>query len=294
MKKLLFLLDTDPLPNTFDIVVAYDAGVDHVTPLAGVTPANVGKLVEGVVFTRPPASKKFSALFVTGSNMADGEALLKAVRRQFFGNFRVSVMLDSNGSNTTAAAAIAQLARDLPLAGKRAVILAGTGPVGQRAAVMLAREGAEVVLASRAIDRADAACRAMNERFKTSLTPASTPDAAAVSACLTGAQIVMTTGAAGIELLPEDLWANHPTLEAVLDSNATPPLGVAGIEMQDRGTVRHGKRCYGALGFGGLKLALQRRCVMQLFERNDLILDAPEVLAEAVALLGSTAPRDDA
>ena len=38
MKKLLFLLDTDPLPNTFDIVVAYDAGVDHVTPLAGVTP----------------------------------------------------------------------------------------------------------------------------------------------------------------------------------------------------------------------------------------------------------------
>lgn len=294
MKKLLFLLDTDPLPNTFDIVVAYDAGADHVTPLAGITPANVGKLVEGVVFTRPPASKKFSALFVTGGNMAEGEALLKAIRRQFFGNFRVSVMLDSNGSNTTAAAAIAQLARDLPLAGKRAVLLAGTGPVGQRAAVMLAQQGAEVVLASRVLDRAEAACRAMNDRFKTSLTPAATPDAAALSACLAGAQIVMTTGAAGIELLPEDLWATHPTLEAVLDSNATPPLGVAGIDLQDRGAIRHGKRCYGALGFGGLKLTLQRHCVAQLFERNDLVLDASEVLAEAERLLAAQAPRSGA
>lgn len=294
MKKLLFLLDTDSLPNTFDIVVAYDAGADHVTPLAGVTPANVGKLVEGVVFTRPPAGKKFTALFVTGSNMAEGEALLKAIRRQFFGNFRVSVMLDSNGSNTTAAAAIAQLARDLPLAGKRAVILAGTGPVGQRAAVMLAQQGAEVVLASRALDRAEAACRAMNERFKTGLIPAAAPDAAAVAACLTGAQIVMTTGAAGIELLPEALWADHPSLEAVLDSNATPPLGVAGIELQDRGVVRHGKRCYGALGFGGLKLTLQRHCVAQLFERNDLVLDAPEVLTEAERLFAAQESRSGA
>ena len=94
--------------------------------------------------------------------------------------------------------------------------------------------------------------------------------------------------------LPEDLWASHPTLEAVLDANATPPLGIAGIEMQDRGTRRHGKRCYGALGFGGLKLALQRHCVAQLFERNDLVFDAPEILAEATALLSRAAPRDDA
>ena len=285
MKKLLFQLDTDAIPNTFDTVVAYDAGVDHVTPLGGITPAAVARLVEGVVFTRPPAAKHFSALFVTGSDMAAGEAVFAAVRRQFFDNFRVSVMLDSNGSNTTAAAAIAQLAAEVPLPGKRAVILAGTGPVGQRAAVMLAKAGAQVVMTSRSLARASAACQAMNARFDLALQPAEASDPTTTAACLIGAQIVMTTGAAGLELLPLALWASHPTLEAVLDANATPPLGISGIKIQDRGTLRHGKRCYGALGFGGLKLELQRTCVAQLFEANDRVLDAPEVFALACELL---------
>ncbi|MSQ68826.1 MAG: methylenetetrahydrofolate dehydrogenase [Gammaproteobacteria bacterium] len=285
MKKLLFQLDTDPIPNTFDVVVAYDAGVDHVTPLGGITPAEVGRLVEGVVFTRPPAAKKFSALFVTGSNMAAGEAVLAAVRGQFFGQFRVSVMLDSNGSNTTAAAAIAQLAAEVPLAGKRAVILGGTGPVGQRAATMLALAGASVVLTSRSLARASAACRAMNERFGIALQPAVASDPTTTAASLAEAHIVMTTGAAGLELLPQALWANHPTLAVVIDTNTTPPAGIGGIELQDQGTLRHGKRCYGGLGFGGLKLELQRVCVAQLFDANDRVLDAPEVFALASELV---------
>jgi hypothetical protein len=36
-------------------------------------------------------------------------------------------MLDSNGSNTTAAAALAQIAKAAPLASKKVVVLAGTG-----------------------------------------------------------------------------------------------------------------------------------------------------------------------
>ncbi len=284
MKKLLFLFDTDAIPNTFDVVVAYDGGADHVTPLGGVTPDNVGKLVEGLVFTRPPGAKKSSAIFVTGSNLAAGEAVFKAVRRQFFGQFRVSVMLDSNGSNTTAAAAIALLSRDVPLAGKRAVVLAGTGPVGQRAAAMLALKGAKVTLASRLMGRAEAAAAALRERFKIELEAAATPDLAATVACLEGAQIVVTTGAPGVELLPESAWSGHPGLEALVDANATPPFGIGGIEMTDSGILRHGKHCYGALGFGGLKLALQRTCVARLFDSNDQLLDAAEVLEAAQPL----------
>ena len=41
--------------------------------------------------------------------MAAGERLLAAVRKAFFGPMRVSVMLDSNGSNTTAVAAVVKL-----------------------------------------------------------------------------------------------------------------------------------------------------------------------------------------
>ena len=58
-------------------------------------------------------------------------------------------MLDSNGSNTTAAAAVAQIAKAVPLANKKVVVLSGTGPVGLRAAALFAKGGAQVSLTSR-------------------------------------------------------------------------------------------------------------------------------------------------
>ena len=113
MKQILFQLDTDPIPNTFDTVVAYDGGADHVSTRGNVKPSTVGTMVDGAVFTRPPKQKKNTALFVTGSNMGEGEAVLASIRNHFFGDFRVSVMLDSNGSNTTAAAAVAFVSKHL-------------------------------------------------------------------------------------------------------------------------------------------------------------------------------------
>jgi hypothetical protein len=124
MKKLLFLLDTDPMPSVFDTVVGYDGGADHVIGYGGVTPTNVDALLDGTIFTRGPNEKRYTAIFIGGSSMAAGEGLLKVVTKRFFANFRVSVMLDSNGSNTTAAAGIAQLAKGRSLAGKKAVVSA--------------------------------------------------------------------------------------------------------------------------------------------------------------------------
>jgi predicted metalloprotease with PDZ domain len=62
--------------------------------------------VEGAIFTRPPKEKKNTAIFVGGSDMAAGQALFNTIQSYFFAGFQVSVMLDSNGSNTTAAAAV--------------------------------------------------------------------------------------------------------------------------------------------------------------------------------------------
>ena len=105
MKKLLFLFDTDPYASVFDTVVAYDGGADRVTGYANVTTDNVGALVDGTIYTRGGKDKQNTAIFVGGGDMPKGEALLAAVKKRFFGPFRVSIMLDSNGSNTTAAAA---------------------------------------------------------------------------------------------------------------------------------------------------------------------------------------------
>jgi hypothetical protein len=279
MKKLLFLLDTDPIPNTFDTVVAYDGGVDHVTDHGGVTPENVAKMVDGAIFTRAPMSKKYTALFVSGSTMHEGEAVLQAIKRHCFGNFRVSVMLDSNGGNTTAAAGVVVVMRHMDLAGKRAVVLAGTGPVGQRAAVMLATEGAEVTLTSRHIERAAAACDDMEQTFGVEIQPAVAADPETTAAAIEGAHLIMATGAPGAKLLTEELWKDAPELELLVDANATPPVGIEGIKTSDHGAERHGKICYGAIGFGGLKLDIHRGCIAKLFESNDQVLDAKEIFA---------------
>ena len=286
MKKLLFQLDTDPTPSVFDNVVCYDGGADHITAIGGVTTANVGAMVDGAIFTRAPKDKKSTALFIGGSNMAAGEAVFAAARKKYFANFRVSIMLDSNGSNTTAAACVAWLQNGRSLAGKKAVILAGTGPVGSRAAVMLAREGCSVTITSRKEEQAQQAAAALHERFGVTVAAVGAPDLDSRRAAIHGAQILISTGAGGIQLLTEADWRDSPTLELVADANATPPLGIEGIDMMDKGRERHGKIVFGAIGFGALKIALQRACVAKLFESNELVLDAEEIFAIAKTMVG--------
>ncbi len=283
-KKLLFLLDTDPAPSVFDTVVGYDGGADHVIGYGGVTPESVAALVDGTIYTRGPKEKQYTAIFVGGGSMIAGEALFKAVKARFFANFRVSVMLDSNGSNTTAAAGVALLAKAKSLAGKKAIVLAGTGPVGMRAAAMLHIEGAEVTITSRSQQRADAAAKAINARFGFAPTPFEAFDNKARAAAVNGAQVVFAAGAIGVPLLDEKDWQRDPAIEVLADCNAQPPLGIAGIEAIDKGNERYGKIVFGALGLGGVKMKLHRTCVGQLFESSDQVLDAENIYAQAKAL----------
>jgi len=109
MRKLLLQLDSSKLPSVFDRVVAYDGGADEVMSYGGITPGEVRDLVYGCIFTRGPKDLKNTAVFIGGADMAAGEALLAAAQQAVFKPFTVSLMLDSNGSNTTAVAAVATL-----------------------------------------------------------------------------------------------------------------------------------------------------------------------------------------
>ncbi len=285
MKKLLYQFDTDALPSLFDNVVGYDGGADHISAYGGIDARNVGGLVEGAIFTRGIKDKKSTAIFIGGGNMAEGEAVLAAVRKKFFEKFRVSVMFDCNGCNTTACAAVARLAHGRSLAGKRAVVLGGSGPVGQRAAVLLAREGAEVAITGRKLDVVQAACDSIHARFGIVVRAVEAPTNAERGAAVEGAQIVLATGAAGITLLQEKQWQDSATLELVADANASPPAGIEGVGLNDRDLPKHGKILFGSLGFGALKLALHRACISRLFEQNDLLLDAEEIYAIAKTMV---------
>lgn len=277
MKKLLFQLDTDPYPSVFDTVVGYDGGADHVIGYGGLTPDKVRPLIEGTIFTRAPKEKKNTAIFVGGSDMTAGEQLFEAVQKVFFADFRVSVMLDSNGSNTTAVAGVGKLLSSGELRDKKAVVLAGTGPVGRRAAALLAREGAAVSLTSRQMQRAEQACRDIEGRFGMHVKPIEAKDNDARGQAIAEAQVVFATGAAGVELLTEEHWASNKSIEMMADANATPPLGIGGTDMMDKGKDYDGRIMWGAIGFGAFKLALHRACIGKLFESHDQLYDAEQI-----------------
>ncbi|HHY36335.1 MAG TPA: methylenetetrahydromethanopterin dehydrogenase [Firmicutes bacterium] len=281
MKKLLVQLDTDSMPSVFDGIVAYDAGVDHVLPYGGVTPDNVQDLVYGAMFTRGGDKLKNTAIFVGGSRVEAAQAVVDKIKETFFGPVRVSVLMDANGCNTTAAAAVLKMNQALPVKGKRALVLAGTGPVGMRAAGLLALEGAQVGLTSRSLERGEHTCRLLRELYGVEVTPYELDprDQEAVAQLLAGVELVLAAGPPGAVLLEEETWTRLSQLQVVADINAVPPGGIPGIKPTDDGKERHGKICFGALGIGGLKMKLHKAALQRLFTANDLVLDAREVYA---------------
>jgi hypothetical protein len=277
MKKLLFLFDTDEMPSVFDTVVGYDGGADRVTGYASVTPDNVGALVDGCIYTRGGKDKQNTAIFVGGGNMAKGEALFEKIKKHFFGPFRVSVMLDSNGSNTTAAAGVALLADAMKLKGKKAVVLAGTGPVGMRAAGFLGMEGCDVTITSRTKERAEETAKVIEKRFGIKVAGAAGATDEERAAACKDANVIYSAGAIGVQLLSKSAWMDNPNVEMVADVNAQPPLGIEGIEATDKGKKYGDKLAFGALGIGGLKLKLHRACIGKLFDSTDGLFDAEEI-----------------
>jgi hypothetical protein len=286
VKKLLLQLDSSPHPSVFDQVVAYDGGADAIMSYGGVTEKDVRDLVHGCIFTRGPKDLRNTAIVIGGTDMAAGEKLLAAVKKTFFGPMRVSVMLDSNGSNTTAVAAVAKLQQAFgDVEGRRVVITAGTGPVGLRAAGLFAAAGADVTITSRKSQDA-AVVEGLQQRFGGTIREITMADSGGAAAALEGAELLLNAGPAGVMLVPRAAWAGRPTLKAAADLNAVPPLGIEGIEVNDDSTARDGVTAFGALGVGGLKMKVHKACIARLFERNDVVLDA-ETIAQVARELGA-------
>ena len=114
-------------------------------------------------------------------------------------------------------------------------MLAGTGPVGMRAAAFLAKEGAEVTITSRSKARAEHAARAIEvavrgEGARRSRRPTTLPvqrTSRARRSCSRPAPSAAALGGTG--------WEDKPDIEMLADVNAQPPLGIDGIEATDKG-----------------------------------------------------------
>jgi methylenetetrahydrofolate/methylenetetrahydromethanopterin dehydrogenase (NADP+) len=289
VKKILLQLDTDEHPSPFDAIVAHDADVDVLLSHGGVQPDETRALVQDAFFTRGPDALKNTAIWVGGKDVAKGEQIFAQVQNAFFGPFRVSVMLDSNGCNTTAATTIARIAKARSLDGNRAVVL-GLGAVGLRSATLLAQEGCEVTVASLppdlfGDDRPYHRPRGLTVAQELGLDIREPADRSELEATLDGAQIVLAAGPAGIEVLRRDAWAAAESVELLADYNAADPLGIEGTKATDDLADYDGKAVLGALAIGGPKMKVHKACVRRLFESNEKVLDTDAVYAVAKDLV---------
>jgi hypothetical protein len=289
VKKVLLQLDTEEYPSPFDAIVAHDAGVEVLLSRGGVRPDAARGLAQDAFFTRGPDDLATIAVWVGGKDVAAGEEVFAQVQKAFFGPFRVSVMLDSNGCNTTAATTIARIAKARDLRGDRAVVL-GLGAVGLRSAVLLQNEGCEVTVAGLppelfGDDRPYRRPRGVGVAQQLGLDVHEPADRAELESLLDGAQIVLSAGPAGVPVLRRDVWAQHPTIELLADYNAAEPLGIEGTKATDDLADYDGKLVLGALAIGGPKMKVHKACVRRLFERNDQVLDTDAVYAVAKDLV---------
>jgi hypothetical protein len=286
MQKILVQLDTDHHPSSFDAIAAYDADVDVVLAYGDIDADNLAGVVQGAIFPRGPDGLANTAFWVGGSRVRDGEAVFAAARKLFFPPFEPSIMLDSDGSNTTAAAAVALVRKATGLDGVRAAVV-GVGPVGLRTAELLRREGAEVTLLTFPPDvmggsyrRASGIAVAEEAGFAV-IEPESSDE---LDSALAGHAVVFAAGPAGVQILRRSGWAQEG-VRVVVDYSAAEPVGVEGVDRMDDLKEEDGVLKLGALAVGGPKMKVQKRCVQRMFEAKGTVLDLTGVYEVALEAL---------
>jgi hypothetical protein len=282
MKKILLQLDVDPQPCSFDAIVAIDAGADILLRHGDVSPDNVVSLIHGAMFTRGASDLSSTSISLGGKNIPQVEAIASQISKTFFKSVRVSVFIDPAGANTTAAATVLAAKRHISFktssGGKacHALVLGGTGPVGQRVSQLLANQGIHVHLASRSFERASQHCNLLNEKFPHAhLEPTS---ADRLEKVIGSTNLIISAGGPGVELLTKAQFLQATAASVCIDLNAVPPAGLSGIHANDTARRDGTKILYGALGIGGIKMKIHKAAIQRLFQTNDLWLDAEELL----------------
>ena len=266
---ILHLLTPTPQASPFDVNMAYDAGYDAVVPYTGVTLPDVTTLTQDAIFSRGPKGVKRTGLFIGGRDLSTALQMFDAAKKGMVPPFEVSVFVDPSGAFTTAAAALACVEKCLQdnfsttLSGKRVLVLGATGPVGAAAAVLAAQQGAKVQAASHSgLDRAQQVSRIARERYKLEVEPV-LANASALETLVSGAEVIIAAAKAGVEVMPAAALAKAARLLVAADINAVPPLGIAGVGVQDSGAALAGApggkaRSIGALAIGNVKYQVER------------------------------------
>jgi methylene-tetrahydromethanopterin dehydrogenase len=263
--------------SPFDVNMAVDAGYNVVVPYTSVglekDSATIDGLTQDAIFSRGPKGVAATGIFIGGRDVVMAADMLEAARRAMVPPFEVSVFADPSGSYTTATAMLGSVeyqlrkAHGTDLKGKTVLILGGTGAVGRIAGVLAAEAGARVLLASHAgVARAQAMADATNLRFGCKLEGVGGESSAAVEAALAGADVVLGTAAAGVQVVSAAQLPAAKRLLVAADVNAVPPEGIAGVGVYDDGKALAGTNAVGigALAIGNIKYQTQHRLFVKM------------------------------
>ena len=273
---ILHMLTTAKNISPFDVNMAIDAGWVAAVPYINVEPGEVCGLVQDAIFSRSPKGLKNTGIFIGGRDTKQAMEMLKSAKDSMFAPFQVSIFADPSGAFTTAAAMVAVVENELAtkfsttLQDKTILVLGGTGPVGQVAAVLAAQAGANVRIIGRQLEKAQRIADMCSHEFgegKITIMAGTDTDK---ENYIQSTDVVLATGAAGIELLSAELVAAAPQLKVAADVNAVPPSGVAGLDAFDNGKVIAGSTSgavgVGALAVGNVKYQVQSQLLKKMIE----------------------------
>jgi len=272
-KTVFIFLDTDKHVSPFDILTAVDLFPDaQILQYSNVTPEDAKSIIQDSMFPRGPGGAKYTKVFIGGHDVDRAVEILEVAKKCMFPPFELAIIVDPRGAYTTASAAVAKtLAASIErgfgdLSGKTVTVLAGTGPVGQIAARLYAMEEANVVVTSRKLERATEVAAKINGEIRAEKArgmKAADPDE--VGESIRDADIILSAGTAGVQLLPLGVLKEYGgRCRVVGDVNAIPPLGVEGLKPTDEEVeILPSTRGIGALIIGTFKNKVEA----QLFKR---------------------------
>ncbi|MCW4024399.1 MAG: saccharopine dehydrogenase NADP-binding domain-containing protein [Candidatus Bathyarchaeota archaeon] len=282
-KTVFVFLDTDKYCSPFDMLVAIDAFPDSmIFKYENVNSEDAPKIVYDLLFPRGPLGAAHTKVFINGSNFEEVEKVVaatqKAMKSAPWGN---SIIVDPRGGYSTAAAAVAKtlgasIGKGLGgLEGKNVTVLAGTGPVGQTAARIYAAEKANVTISSRSLAKGQAVADKINAEVgenRVKVVEVSKPEQTAE--VIKDADIVLSAGAGGIQLLSQADLSKAPSCKIVADINAIKPLGVEGLgENDDSVEIKTGVFGIGALAIGKLKIKTETEMIKRATAEPDGLFD---------------------
>lgn len=278
MKKVLIYISPEKYSSLFDLILGYDGGADVVVPYSDTGDEDIRDVVYSCVFTRGSSGRKNTAIFIGGPDVNKGEEFMSSILK-IFGelpqDYRVSVVADPHGAHTTSSSCAVKIKDSLEsLKGLNATVLAGTGPVGQSMSILLSKEGCNVKITSRKLEKAKDICAIIKKKYDADVSPYEAKTRAAIEKAVSDADIVVATGPEGVTLLPKNMWIKYPRIKVLADVNAVAPYGIEGVgPNDDRKKIEGNRTSIGALSVGSMKIKVHHRVVERLFEEKGQVLD---------------------